>query len=228
MDRWRSRQGPWTLWNIDKRDGFIIRPSCWLYRHGITANHITFAGFILNLFWIGLYEYLSFRNPLYHLFLFIIPIGLSDVLDGSAARNNDDVTPLGTIGDNFRDMLYIFTMVFIAFIDFGLDWRLVISVVVLECAVLFLKSIAFVWYCGGRYTREEILDFSFDSFQHTNEDRWYGIFISFGIPSYMVGAHYGLQFLVYAGQFLLICSLGIGVLVLIKEFLWTPTPKEKE
>lgn len=227
MDRWRSRQGPWTLWNIDKRDELLFKPSRWLYRHGITANIITLAGFLLNLLWIGLYEYFKFCNPLYHFLLFIIPIGLSDVFDGSAARNNDDVTPLGTVGDHFRDMLYILTMGGIAY-DFGLDWRLVVSVVVLECSVLLLKSIAFVWYCGGRYTREKILDFSFDSFQHTNEDRWYGIFISFGIPSYMVGAHYDFQFLIYAGQFLLVCSLGIGVLVLIKEFLWAPTPKEKE
>lgn len=227
MDRWRSRQGPWTLWNIDKRDAFLFKPSRWLYRHGITANTITLAGFLLNILWIGLYEYFKFRNPLYHLFLFIIPIGLSDVFDGSVARNNDDVTPLGTVGDHLRDVLYILTMGGVAY-DFGLDWRLVISVVILECAVLLLKSIAFVWYCGGRYTREEIREFSFDSFQHTEEDRWYGIFVSLGMPSYKVGAYYGMQFLIYAGQFLLVCSLGIGILVLIKEFCWTPTPREKE
>ena len=85
-----------------------------------------------------------------------------------------------------------------------------------------------MWNCDGKYTCEEILEFSLDSFQHTDEDRWYGVFTSFGIPAFMVGVYYNVQFLVYAGQSLLICSLGIGVLVLKKEFLWTPTPKEKE
>lgn len=223
LQRWRSRQGPLTLWDLDKRDRFLLKPSLWFFRHGCTANRITFAGFLWTLVWIWSYAILGFRHPLVHLFCFIIPIGLTDLFDGSVARNNDDVTPGGTLGDHFRDLLYTLFLGYMA-TDYGFDYYLFATVVLLESLILLFKVVAFVWY-GRGYSWDRFLEFSLDNFQHTYEDRWQSNFLYFGFPAYIVGAYYGIYALELLGQALVVFSFGISFFVLRKEWNWAP---EKE
>ena len=70
------------------------------YKIGITANQITYFGFIL----IGTAIAMHFSGySLKKQLLILVLAGLSDALDGSTARNNDNVTILGTWLDHIRD-----------------------------------------------------------------------------------------------------------------------------
>lgn len=226
MVRWRARQGPITLYTLNWRDTKLLKPSQWLHRHGISANYITLAGFIWTLVWIASYAITQFHNALLHLFVFIIPIGLTDLFDGSTARNNDDVTPQGTLGDHFRDLVYMLFTGYLALRD-GFSENLFQIAVAVECGILLFKGISFVWY-GGGYTWKRFLEFALDNFQHTEEDRWQSNFLYFGFPAYIVGSFYGIPFLPEIGHLLVMCSFGLGVAVLLKEWKWTPTPLEKD
>lgn len=226
MMRWRSRQGPLTLYDLDKRDALLLSASQWLYRHGMTANIITLVGFIWTLVWIASFAITGFHNRLLHLFIFIIPIGLTDLFDGSTARNNDDVTPLGTLGDHFRDLLYMIFSGYLAF-QYGFDGYLFSVAIAIECLILLFKGISFIWY-GGGCTRERFLEFALDNFQHTEEDRWQSNLLYFGFPMYVVGSFYEIPFFPAVGNLLVMFSFGFGGAVLLKEWKWTPTPPEKE
>src|SRR3989338_7528506 len=148
MVRWRSRQGPWTLWDLEKRDRLLYSCSLRLFNHGFRANRITMWGFFWTLIWLALYELFKFKNPWLHVLVFIIPIGLSDSFDGSTARNNKDVTPQGTLGDHFRDLFFTLCMGRIT-LDFGFETAIFFGVVLIEFCILMLKVIAFIWYGGG-------------------------------------------------------------------------------
>lgn len=82
---------------------FLFRPlSLILYRLGITANVITFWGFGI----IGLSMWAYFLKPdIYEQLIFLILGGLTDFIDGPTARNNNNITVLGTWLDHSRDFL---------------------------------------------------------------------------------------------------------------------------
>lgn len=226
MIRWRSRQGPWTIWDLETRDRCLYKISTLLFEYGVTANRITLAGFIWNMIWVASYSIIEFKNPLLHLLIFILPIGLSDLLDGSTARNNDDVTPEGTLGDHFRDFFYTLSLGYIS-LDFGFSPALFLAVAGIELGLIVMKTIAFIWY-GKGYTWERFLEFAIDNFQHTSEERWQSNFIYFGFPAYMMGVYFDLPYLPETGKTLVILSLAASFFVFRKELAWTPIPEEKE
>ncbi|MDP3999410.1 MAG: CDP-alcohol phosphatidyltransferase family protein [bacterium] len=80
---------------------WALRPLTSLFdKIGIIANYITYLGFILIAigFTLNLLEY-----PVKWQLLFLVLAFLSDGIDGPTARNNDNVTILGTWLDHIRD-----------------------------------------------------------------------------------------------------------------------------
>lgn len=71
-----------------------------LWKLGITANHITVISFILLVAPITMH-FLG-KSLLWQFWLLVI-IGISDVIDGPMARNNNNVTIFGTWMDHIRD-----------------------------------------------------------------------------------------------------------------------------
>ncbi|MBI4991839.1 MAG: CDP-alcohol phosphatidyltransferase family protein [Candidatus Harrisonbacteria bacterium] len=70
------------------------------YRIGVTANQITYLGFIL--IGMAVWMYLQQINFQWQLLILILA-GISDAIDGPTARNNNNVTVLGTWLDHIRD-----------------------------------------------------------------------------------------------------------------------------
>ena len=82
------------------RDALFKPLTTLLWRLGLTANHITIGSFILLIAPIAFH----FQNkPLLWQIALLTFIGLCDILDGPMARNNDNVTVLGTWLDHLRD-----------------------------------------------------------------------------------------------------------------------------
>jgi len=74
------------------------------YKIGITANQITYLGFIL----IGVAIWMYFQNFEFKWQLLILVLaGISDGIDGPTARNNNNVTILGTWLDHIRDGILV-------------------------------------------------------------------------------------------------------------------------
>src|SRR3989344_2027357 len=135
-ERWLEKQDKITRGEILFRDSWLKKPCVFLYRRGITANHITaFRSFILLPIWILWYEIFKFDSLGLHIF-FASAIGFLDALDGPMARNNDDVTPQGTLGDYFGDLADLIYMGRIG-LEYGLPPYLFLSILGVEVLALY-------------------------------------------------------------------------------------------
>lgn len=222
LARWRKRQGPFTLKDFYFRDKILLFGiSIFIYRLGITANMITFAGFSLLFLWIPL-RLLFTGQLLFWTDLWLITlIELTDFLDGSMARNNDDITVVGTLADYFRDFLFLIVAAW-ATLNYGAPLYIFWVVVGVKLVSLLIKLGAFVWYGAGPDWREKIIDFAIDNFQGSFEHRFHFALLCFGLPYLILGKFKDIYLFTQLGYMLIWASLVAGVLVIIKELNWAP------
>lgn len=225
--RWRARQSPFTLGDFYIRDRWLLLGLSRLaYRYGVTANMVTGLGWALLILWFSLREfYYGGSNPWLD-FWFITLVSFTDFVDGPLARNNDDITVEGTLGDYFRDFFFTIYMTFVA-LDYSLPRFFFWAIVGLELAVFLIKFAAFLWYCAGPVWRDKFPEFAIDNFQGSFEDRLQFGLLCFGLPYLMFGEFKKIYFFVQTGYVLLWLSLGVGIVVIIKELRWSPPPAEK-
>ena len=87
----------WRDWSMQPLTKFF-------YKIGVTANQITYAGFAL----IGIAIWMHARGYEFKTQLLILVLaGISDAIDGPTARNNNNVTILGTWLDHIRDGILV-------------------------------------------------------------------------------------------------------------------------
>ena len=225
--RWRSRQSPFTLGDFYLRDKrLLFGLSKFAYRRGVTANIVTGLGWFLLILWFILREFFyGERSPRLDLW-FISLVGLTDFIDGPLARNNDDVTVEGTLADYFRDLAFLIYMTFLA-LEYSMPVFFFRAIIGIELAALLIKFTAFLWYCAGPCWRDKFPEFAIDNFQGSIEDRLQFGLLCFGIPYLMFGEFKKIFFFVQTGYVLLWLSLGIGLVVIIKELRWSPPPVEE-
>lgn len=224
--RWRSRQGSFTLSDFRIRDRWLLHPSKFAYHYGVTANMVTGLGWFFLILWFGLHEF-YYGKPIFWLdFWFITLVSFTDFIDGPLARNNDDITVKGTLGDYFRDFFFTIYMTLVAR-EYALPGFFFWAIVGTEIVTLLLKLIAFLWYCSGSYWRDKFPEFAIDNFSGVFEDRLQFTLLCFGIPYLMLGEFKKIFFFVQVGYILLWFSLAVGIAVIIKELRWSPTPFEE-
>lgn len=144
-----------------------LRPLTRFFRFlGIRANHITYAGFIL-IGW-AIWGYFNGYDFLSQ-FLILVLAAISDAIDGPTARNNDDVTVLGTWMDHIRDGLLVAWASYLVY-EFGLlSGETILIVWLLQILLMWISVKDFlVRYLRGLTEEEEkvlINDFSLDNLQ---------------------------------------------------------------
>ncbi len=221
-ERWLAKQDEWTQSEIIRRDEWLENWCLRTFKYGVTANRLTAWSAGLILLWIILYDGLGADRLWLHLLLGVV-IGAIDAWDGSQARNNDNVTGLGALGDHFRDLAYVLYMERIA-LDYGLSLYPIFAFIVVELFTLYFKWCAFYKYAGGLYGWEKLAEFAEDNFQNTVYDRWQGIFICVGLAIFGIGASYKVSPLEIIGMGVIWISIGIGIMNLYKEMKWKPLP----
>lgn len=146
---------------------WALKPVTGIFRKlGIRANHITYAGF----FMIGLAIWMYFKDyDFIYQFLILVLAAVSDGIDGPTARNNDDVTVLGTWLDHIRDGFLVAWASFLIY-RFGLlgaDMILIVWALELLLAWISVKDFL-IRYLRGLSEEEEAMlinDFSLDNLQ---------------------------------------------------------------
>lgn len=225
-ERWLEKQDPFTQSELEKRDKRLRQVSVWLYRHGATANRITALGFILTGAWFFLYSFVKIDYFLFH-FAFVALIGLTDILDGPVARNNDDVTLRGILGDHFRDLGALLITGWIA-LAHGFPRPLFAIFLAIEAGVHYLK-----WYALRRQlkeplTREKFFDFAEENFQHTVSDRYYCILYFSALFFFGLGQEYASDIFREVGLVLIGGSVAFGGITLVKEYGWEPIETQEK
>lgn len=144
-----------------------LRPLTRIFRVlGIRANHITYVGFLL----IGFAIWGYFKNyDFIFQFLILVLAAISDAIDGPTARNNDDVTVLGTWLDHIRDGLLVAWASFLIY-GFGLlSGELILTIWMLQLLLVWISVKDFlIRYLRGLSAEEErvlIDNFSLDNLQ---------------------------------------------------------------
>ena len=216
--RWIEKQDPFTVAELERRDAFFYTPSLYLHTHGFTANRITLLGSLLNLIWCVSYFSLGLNILWIHI-LFAVLIGFTDALDGSVARNNDDVTLVGILGDHFRDLGFLLSAGGIA-LAYGFPLWLYLTFISVELLLFWLKWKSFLRFSGHIYSKELFFDFAEENFQHIVADRYYGIFYFIGLPLFGFSTVFFSGALREIALVLMGISLTFGALILYSEYNW--------
>jgi len=85
----------------------------WFYKRRITPNQITYSRFVIS-FVIILCLFI-FKTPIFSILILFIIGALTDMVDGSLARNTNQITELGKTLDPLADKTLIFTLFLTSF-----------------------------------------------------------------------------------------------------------------
>ncbi|MBI3046298.1 MAG: CDP-alcohol phosphatidyltransferase family protein [Candidatus Harrisonbacteria bacterium] len=146
---------------------WALRPLTDIFKKtGITANQITYLGFIL----IGIAIWLNQQGYDLKTQLFILIIAaITDAIDGPTARNNNDVTILGTWLDHLRDGALIAWATYLIYKFNLLNLQLIIILWSLQLILIWitLKDFLIQYLRGLSDTEEKVLitKFSLDNLQ---------------------------------------------------------------
>jgi phosphatidylglycerophosphate synthase len=132
----------------------------------IRANYITYAGCIL----IAIAIWLYFKDYEIKWQLLILALaGISDIIDGPTARNNNDVTILGTWLDHIRDGFFVIWTSYFIYQHQLLSLELILIIWILQIILVWITLKDFlIRYLQGLPNEEEeklIHKFSMDNLQ---------------------------------------------------------------
>ena len=136
------------------------------YKINITANQITYAGFLL----IGIGIWMYFKNYDLKWQLIILTLaGITDAIDGPTARNNDNVTILGTWLDHIRDGLLVAWASYLIYYFNLLSLELIFIIWALQLLLMWITLKDFlIRYLRGLSAEQEeelISHFALDNLQ---------------------------------------------------------------
>ncbi len=107
-----EREGYWTPLEKQTRDYLLLPVTLPLKLIPYAANILTFGGFLILFY--AIYDFYLTRNFERQIWLLGLA-WLTDLFDGPTARNNNNVTAIGTAADHIRDYCISFWMVVLAF-----------------------------------------------------------------------------------------------------------------
>lgn len=155
-----------TAFEKNWRDWLLTPFTKLFYKLKITANQITYLGFIL----LAVAVIFHFKNyPFKWQFWILVFAAITDALDGSTARNNNNITVLGTWLDHIRDGALVAWATYIIYINNLLNPEILLIVWSLQILLVWiiLKDFLFRYVKGLSNIEQKILvnDFSLDNLQ---------------------------------------------------------------
>lgn len=197
------------------------------YKIGVTANQITYAGFIL----LAIVIWMHFQN--YHIkwqLLVFVLAAITDALDGSTARNNDDITIRGSWLDHIRDFLLMAWVSYIIYLYRLLGLEVILIIWILELFVIWFKSKDFLLHYlrGLPHEQEEILisNFSLDQLQTSIIGR---LQFFFWVTSYILLLAFfivSVPILITTGQILIVLAIIFAALNILENYQKSPTTNQ--
>lgn len=146
---------------------WALRPLTGLFQTiGVTANQITYVGFVLIAagFTLHLLEY-----PVWWQLLFLVLAFISDGIDGPTARNNNNITVLGTWLDHIRDGFIVAFATFLIYQSqlLEVEWLMVSVGLQIILIWIILKDYLIRYLRGLPKEEEEVLvdKFALDNLQ---------------------------------------------------------------
>jgi len=145
---------------------FLLKPLTNLFfKLKITANKITYVGF--GLIFLAIYMYFEKYDIKWQLLVLTLA-AISDAIDGPTARNNDNVTILGTWLDHIRDGFLVAWASYLIYTFKLLNLEIIIIVWSLQILLLWINIKDFlIRYLQiiDKETENLIEDFSLDNLQ---------------------------------------------------------------
>lgn len=136
-----AREGYWTPLEKYVRD-YLFTPVTWILGFIPHAANMLTISRLLIVFW-AMLDLLFYRNPIERQVWFLTIAWITDLLDGSTARNNNNVTAFGTIADHTADFFLTLWMLFLSFyitLGFSITSPLEELAVIAMYAVLLLTT----------------------------------------------------------------------------------------
>lgn len=195
-----------TAFEKNWRDWYLLPITKIFYKIGITANQITYSGLIL----IGAAILMHFNNYSFKWqFWILVLAGISDALDGSTARNNNNVTVLGTWLDHIRDGALVAWATYIIYANKLLSPEIILIIWALQALLVWITMKDFLFrYIKGLSNEEQKIfvdDFSLDNLQASILGR-------LQFFCWMTGYALIIYYLLYPNPILI--TLGHGLIVL--------------
>lgn len=232
---------PVTAGEISRRDRFVQK---WLKipfwrKHGLRANHITYAGFVLVTAYNILMYFAWFKIAFATGFAGV----LTDLIDGPLARwknpetGKDDVTGWGTFLDHSRDYYYAFSFGWDAFFKFGrtspfeiflaalilLSYLAIFISILIKYQILSTASLApFFRRMNKNYLQDafrRFSDFCLAELQTTFYGRAQFVLLATGATSLFLGKFLEINYLINFAYAVLGAEIGYGFRNLVEEHI---------
>ena len=185
----------------------------------IRANYITYVGFILIAAAIWMY----FKDyGLKWQVLILALAGLSDMIDGPTARNNNDITILGTWLDHIRDGALAAWASFLLY-DYRLLGIEIIAVIwILQIIMLWILLKDFLIRYLQNLSKEEgdhlVYKFSLDNLQASIVGRLYFTCWAVGYLFLFLAEIYSIPQFIFAGEILIILEIIFSALAILESY----------
>lgn len=206
----RKRDDFITALDKNWRDWFFRPLTKILFQSGVTANHITYLGFVIIV--ITTITYFTGTSIKLSLFLIILA-ALSDMIDGPMARNNNNITILGTWLDHIRDYTLVALVTYILYAQELLTLELIIILWGLQLILIWTLTkdflIQYLKELPAEKGRELLYKFSLDNLQTSIIGR-------FQFASWIIGYISLLMFLIWPIPELI--TLGNALLIIAAIF----------
>jgi len=213
-----EKEGYWTPLEKKWRDWFFkqIKITDIFAVMGVKANHLTIMGFAI-LIW-AIFDLFYLKNDIRRQIWFLTLAWITDLLDGPVARNNDNVTALGTFLDHARDFLLILWMIFLSiYVTKSLEWPVAFimnSILSVTAMCMFLILLG-MWLYQREKRRERrnqpyfefMKEFLLSDLVTTIGARLHTGLTAFSMIFYLAGMLWKNSFYFYTGIILLIIQL---------------------
>lgn len=215
----RRKDGFLTALEKNWRD-WLFTPLTKFFRlTGIRANHITYVGFILIAAAIWMY----FKDyELKWQILVLTFAGLSDMIDGPTARNNDDITILGTWLDHIRDGALVAWASFLLYDYRILEIEIIAIVWILQIVMLWILLKDFLIRYLQNLSKEEgihlIHQFSLDNLQASIVGRLYFFCWTVGYLFLFLSTIYSQPQFILVGQVLIVLEIIFSALAILESY----------
>ncbi|MBI2635050.1 MAG: CDP-alcohol phosphatidyltransferase family protein [Parcubacteria group bacterium] len=213
-----TKEGYWTPLEKKWRDRFFKRTKITdiFAAIGIRANHLTVVGFVV-LIW-AIFDLFYFGDDVGRQVWLLAFAWITDLLDGPVARNNNEVTALGTLLDHTRDFLLILWMIFLSIYatkSFGWPALFIMNTILLVTATCMFLILLGTWLYQREKRRERRDQLYFEFMQEfllndlvtTIGARFHTGLTAFSMIFYLAGIIWKNNFYLYTGIILLIIQL---------------------
>ncbi len=196
----------------------LFRPLTRIFQKlGITANQITILSFLLLPLAIAMHVQ---HSPLSWQIALLTFIGFSDAIDGPVARNNNNVTVLGTWLDHLRDGSLVAWVTYLLYSYNLLSLELIIAIWSLELVLVWATIKDFLLhYLKHNTSRAALMNsFSLDNLQASVIGRLQFVFWTIGYLTLLLYTVWPEKNLIAIGHGLIIVEIVFGAMNIFEAY----------